>query len=154
MQTPIPRPLLIKSPNGIHTLVPCFLDRSKMSRSIIRSLARLAVLLIIGGLPAKTIASGCPCNYVPIKVLDVIAASTLLVERDGSRETIHVSHIQAPRPAPDSRSDSTWCESEGQKAFEAKAFARSLIEKPGRSPLMDAGSPILARSLPWYMSIT
>jgi len=106
-----------------------FLDRSKMSRSIIRSLARLAVLLIVGSLPVKTIASSCPCNYVPIKVLEVISASTLLIELDGSRETVHIAHIRAPRPAPDSSSDSTWCESEGQKAFEAKAFARSLIEK-------------------------
>lgn len=106
-----------------------FFERTTMSRYIIRSLARLAVLLIVGGLPARTIASGCPCNYVPIKVLEVISASTLLVELDGSRETVNISQIQALRPAPDSSSDSTWCESEGQKAFEAKAFARSLIEK-------------------------
>jgi len=98
---------------------------------VIKGATRQILLCIALGMvtTAQSHASGCPCNYVPVTVIDVLSASKVVVEFEGRRETISVARIHAPRLQPDSISDSTWCEAEGAKAREAKTYANRLIDK-------------------------
>ena len=86
----------------------------------------LGILLATTGMSSS---AGCPCNYTPAKFVEVTAADTLLLQVEDVEETVKVSGIRAPRLESHRASDQAWCEAEGEKALEARDYARTLLMK-------------------------
>tara|TARA_B100000287_G_scaffold416910_1_gene452133 strand:- start:125 stop:586 length:462 start_codon:yes stop_codon:yes gene_type:complete len=86
----------------------------------------LGILLATTGMPSS---AGCPCNYTPAKLVEVIAADTLLLQVANVEETVKVSGIRAPRLESHRVLGEAWCEAEGEKALQARDHARTLLMK-------------------------
>ena len=76
-----------------------------------------------------SLGSGCPCNYTPAKLIQVITADTLLLKVAEVEETVKVTGIRVPRLESDRASGKVWCEAEGEKALQARDHARTLLMK-------------------------
>ena len=76
-----------------------------------------------------SLGSGCPCNYTPAKLIQVITADTLLLKVAEVEETVKVTGIRVPRLESDRASGKVWCEAEGEKALQARDHARKLLMK-------------------------
>ncbi len=76
-----------------------------------------------------SLGSGCPCNYTPAKLIQVITADTLLLKVAEVEETVKVTGIRVPRLESDRASGKAWCEAEGEKALQARDHARKLLMK-------------------------
>ena len=86
----------------------------------------LGILLATTGMSSS---AGCPCNYTPAKLIQVIAADTLVLQVANIEETVKVSGIRIPRLESPRASDQAWCEAEGEKALQARDHARTLLMK-------------------------
>ena len=86
----------------------------------------LGILLATTGMSSS---AGCPCNYTPAKLIEVIAADTLLLQVANVEETVKVSGIRVPRLESHRASGKAWCEAEGEKALQAQDYARTLLMK-------------------------
>jgi len=86
----------------------------------------LGILLATTGISSS---AGCPCNYTPAKLIEVITADTLVFEVANVEETVKVAGIQAPRLESHRASGKAWCEAEGEKALQAQDYARTLLMK-------------------------
>ena len=80
-------------------------------------------------LTSVSFGSGCPCNYTPAKLIQVITADTLLLNVAEVEETVKVTGIYVPRLESDRASGKAWCEAEGEKALQARDHARKLLMK-------------------------
>ena len=80
-------------------------------------------------LTSVSLGSGCPCNYTPAKLIQVITADTLLLNVAEVEETVKVTGIHVPRLDSDRASGKAWCEAEGEKALQARDHARKLLMK-------------------------
>ena len=80
-------------------------------------------------LNSVSLGSGCPCNYTPAKLIQVITADTLLLKVAEVEETVKVTGIRVPRLESDRASGKVWCEAEGEKALQARDHARTLLMK-------------------------
>ena len=89
----------------------------------------LGLLGLFFSLASLSSSAGCPCNYTSAKLIEVIAADTLLLQVANVEETVKVSGIRAPRLESHRASDQAWCEAEGEKALEARDYARTLLMK-------------------------
>jgi len=84
----------------------------------------LGILLATTGMSSS---AGCPCNYTPAKLIEVITADTLLFKVANVEETVKVAGIRIPRLESPRASDQAWCEAEGEKALQARDYARTLL---------------------------
>jgi len=89
--------------------------------------AGLLGLFLISTSPS--LGSGCPCNYTPANLIDVVTADTLLLEVADIEETVQVAGIRVPRLESQSGSDEAWCKAEGGKAIQARDYARTLLSE-------------------------
>ena len=89
----------------------------------------LGLLGLFFSLASLSSSAGCPCNYTPAKLIEVIAADTLLLQVEDVEETVKVSGIRVPRLEPHRASGKAWCEAEGEKALRAQDYARTLLMK-------------------------
>ena len=89
----------------------------KSERSVGRARLFGGLIGIFLILAAQPLTAGCPCNYTPVTLIEVISADTLLLEVSGVQEAVHIADISAPRLESQSGPDKTWCENEGEKAF-------------------------------------
>ena len=109
------------------------LDNTAMGRKQKYPTQRLGFFSgLLGILLATTSMSssaGCPCNYTPAKLIEVIAADTLLLQVANVEETVKVSGIRVPRLESHRASGKAWCETEGEKALQAQDYARTLLMK-------------------------
>ena len=96
------------------------LRRANFSRGLI------GILLILASQP---LTAGCPCNYTPATLIQVISADTLLLNVADVEETVQIADIQTPRLEAQSESDQAWCKSEGEKAIQARDYATQLLSK-------------------------
>ena len=76
---------------------------------------------------SPSLGFGCPCNYTPANLIDVVTADTLLLEVAEIEETVQVAGIRVPRLESQSGSDEAWCKAEGEKAIQARDYARTLL---------------------------
>ena len=89
----------------------------------------LGLLGLFFSLASLSSSAGCPCNYTPVKLVEVIAADTLLLQVGDVEERVKVSGIRAPRLESHRASGKAWCEAEGEKALQAQDYARTLLMK-------------------------
>ena len=89
----------------------------------------LGLLGLFFSLASLSSSAGCPCNYTPAKLIEVIAADTLLLQVANVEETVKVAGIRVPRLESHRASGKAWCEAEGEKALEARDHARTLLMK-------------------------
>ena len=101
----------------------------KSERSVGRARLFGGLIGIFLILAAQPLTAGCPCNYTPVTLIEVISADTLLLEVSGVQEAVHIADISAPRLESQSGPDKTWCENEGEKAIEARDYATQLLSK-------------------------
>ena len=87
------------------------------------------LLWLFFSLTGVSLGSGCSCNYTPAKLIEVIAADTLLLQVANVEETVKVSGIRVPRLESHRVSGEAWCEAEGEKALQALDYARTLLMK-------------------------
>lgn len=78
-------------------------------------------------LTGVSLGSGCPCNYTPAKLIEVITADTLVFEVANVEETVKVAGIRIPRLESPRASHQAWCVTEGEKALQARDYARTLL---------------------------
>ena len=84
----------------------------------------LGILLATTGMSSS---AGCPCNYTPAKLIEVITADTLVFKVANVEETVKVAGIRVPRLESHRASGKAWCEAEGEKALQAQDYARTLL---------------------------
>ena len=89
----------------------------------------LGLLGLFFSLASLSSSAGCPCNYTPAKLIEVIAADTLLLQVEDVEETVKVSGIRVPQLESHRASGKAWCEAEGEKALQAQDYARTLLIK-------------------------
>ena len=89
----------------------------------------LGLLGLFFSLASLSSSAGCPCNYTPAKLIEVIAADTLLLQVEDVEETVKVSGIRVPQLESHRASGKAWCEAEGEKALQAQDYARTLLMK-------------------------
>ena len=89
----------------------------------------LGLLGLFFSLASLSSSAGCPCNYTSAKLIEVIAADTLLLQVEDVEETVKVSGIRVPRLESHRASGKAWCEAEGEKALQARDHARTLLMK-------------------------
>ena len=89
----------------------------------------LGLLGLFFSLASLSSSAGCPCNYTSAKLIEVIAADTLLLQVEDVEETVKVSGIRVPRLESHRASGKAWCETEGEKALQAQDYARTLLMK-------------------------
>ena len=89
----------------------------------------LGLLGLFFSLASLSSSAGCPCNYTPAKLIEVITADTLLLQVKDVEETVKVSGIRVPRLESHRASGKAWCEAEGEKALQAQDYARTLLMK-------------------------
>ena len=89
----------------------------------------LGLLGLFFSLASLSSSAGCPCNYTPAKLIEVIAADTLLLQVANVEETVKVAGIRVPRLESHRASGKAWCEAEGEKALQARDHARTLLMK-------------------------
>ena len=89
----------------------------------------LGLLGLFFSLASLSSSAGCPCNYTPAKLIEVITADTLLLQVEDVEETVKVSGIRVPRLESHRASGKAWCEAEGEKALQAQDYARTLLMK-------------------------
>ena len=87
------------------------------------------LLWLFFSLTGVSLGSGCPCNYTPAKLIQVITADTFLLKVAEVEETVKVTGIRVPRLESDRASGKAWCEAEGEKALQARDHARTLLMK-------------------------
>ena len=76
---------------------------------------------------SPSLGFGCPCNYTPAKLIEVITADTLVFEVANVEETVKVAGIRIPRLESPRASHQAWCVAEGEKALQARDYARTLL---------------------------
>ena len=74
-------------------------------------------------------SAGCPCNYTPAKLIEVITADTLLLEVAEVEEKIRVAGISVPRLESNGTSGPPWCKAEKEKAIRARDYAQTLLSE-------------------------
>ena len=89
----------------------------------------LGLLGLFFSLASLSSSAGCPCNYTSAKLIEVIAADTLLLQVANVEETVKVFGIRVPRLESHRASGKAWCEAEGEKALQAQDYARTLLMK-------------------------
>ena len=89
----------------------------------------LGLLGLFFSLASLSSSAGCPCNYTPAKLIEVIAADTLLLQVANVEETVKVAGIRVPRLESHRASGKAWCEAEEEKALQAQDYARTLLMK-------------------------
>ena len=89
----------------------------------------LGLLGLFFSLASLSSSAGCPCNYTPAKLIEVITADTLLLQVEDVEETVKVSGIRVTRLESHRASGKAWCEAEGEKALQAQDYARTLLIK-------------------------
>ena len=89
----------------------------------------LGLLGLFFSLASLSSSAGCPCNYTPAKLIEVITADTLLLQVEDVEETVKVAGIRVPRLESHRASGKAWCEAEGEKALQAQDYARTLLMK-------------------------
>lgn len=102
------------------------IDDQKTLRRVSFSKGLIGILLILASQP---LTAGCPCNYTPATLIQVIGADTLLLNVADVEETVQIAGIQTPRLEPQPESDEAWCKSEGEKAIQAQDYATQLLSK-------------------------
>jgi len=102
------------------------IDDQKTLRRVSFSKGLIGILLILASQP---LTAGCPCNYTPATLIQVIGADTLLLNVADVEETVQIAGIQTPRLEPQPESDEAWCKSEGEKAIQAQDYATKLLLK-------------------------
>ena len=95
----------------------------------------LGLLGLFFSLASLSSSAGCPCNYTSAKLIEVIAADTLLLQVEDVEETVKVSGIRVPRLESHRASGKAWCEAEGEKALQAQDYARTLLMKASEIPI-------------------
>ena len=86
----------------------------------------LGIFLILASQP---LTAGCPCNYTPATLIQVISADTLLLDVADVEETVQIAGIRTPRLESQSESGEAWCKNEGEKAIQARNYATQLLSK-------------------------
>ena len=86
----------------------------------------LGIFLILASQP---LTAGCPCNYTPATLIQVISADTLLLDVADVEETVQIAGIRTPRLEFQSESGEAWCKNEGEKAIQARDYATQLLSK-------------------------
>ena len=102
------------------------IDDQKTLRKASFSKGLIGIFLILASQP---LTAGCPCNYKPATLIQVISADTLLLNVADVEETVQIAGIQTPRLEPQPESDEVWCKSEGEKAIQARDYATQLLSK-------------------------
>ena len=88
-----------------------------------RALAGIAGLLQFTA--STAVVAACLCTYTPATLVEVLDASTMILNIKGEPTTVPLAGIDTPKLKP--QSTGTWCESEGTKALQAKQFASNLL---------------------------
>lgn len=86
----------------------------------------LGIFLILA---SQSLTAGCPCNYTPATLIQVISADTLLLDVADVEETVQIAGIRTPRLEFQSESGEPWCKNEGEKAIQARDYATQLLSK-------------------------
>ncbi len=106
-----------------------FLPHSTLRRVNPNATTKCRALAGIAGLLQFTVSTAvvaaCLCTYTPATLVEVLDASTMILNIKGEPTTVHLAGIDTPKLKP--KSTGTWCESEGTKALQAKQFASNLL---------------------------
>ena len=106
-----------------------FLRLSRLRRVSPTDTNKYRALVGIAGLLQLTastaVVAACLCTYTPATLVEVLDASTMILNIKGAPTTVHLTGIDTPKLKP--QSTGTWCEAEGAKALQAKQFASKLL---------------------------
>ena len=106
-----------------------FLPHSKLRRVNPNATTKYRALAGIAGLlqftASTAVVAACLCTYTPATLVEVLDASTMILNIKGEPTTVHLAGIDTPELKP--QNTGTWCESEGAKALQAKQFASQLL---------------------------
>jgi len=75
------------------------------------------------------LTAACLCTYTPAKLVDVLDGGNIVFEIAGEQKTVQLAGIITPRLKPNPQSKKPWCEAEGTKAMQAKAYTAELLSK-------------------------
>ncbi|MDP6399590.1 MAG: hypothetical protein QGH58_03955 [Arenicellales bacterium] len=96
----------------------------------------IGLALFLGGLSgivlilvSQSLSAGCPCNYTPATLIQVISADTLLLDVADVEETVQIAGIRVPRLESQSESGEAWCKNEGEKAIQAREYTALLLSR-------------------------
>ena len=114
---------------GICNYLDRFLPLSTLRRISPTDVNKYRALVGIIGLlqlmASTAVVAACLCTYTPATLVEVLDASTMILNIKGEPTTVHLAGIDTPKLKP--QSTGTWCESEGTKALQAKQFALKLL---------------------------
>lgn len=79
--------------------------------------------------------AACLCSYTPAKLVDVLDGGNIVFETAGKQNTVQLARIITPRLKPSPLSQKPWCEAEGTKAIQAKAYTAELLSKASQITL-------------------
>ena len=81
------------------------------------------------------VTAACLCTYTPAKLVDVLDGGNIVFEITGEQKTIRLAGIITPRLKPNSQLQKPWCETEGAKAIQAKAYTAELLSQASQITL-------------------
>ena len=81
------------------------------------------------------VTAACLCTYTPAKLVDVLDSGNIVFEITGEQKTIRLAGIITPRLKPNPQLQKPWCEAEGAKAIQAKAYTAALLSQASQITL-------------------
>jgi endonuclease YncB( thermonuclease family) len=81
------------------------------------------------------VTAACLCTYTPAKLVDVLDGGNIVFEITGEQKTIRLAGIITPRLKPNPQLQKPWCEAEGAKAIQAKAYTAELLSQASQITL-------------------
>ena len=81
------------------------------------------------------VTAACLCTYTPAKLVDVLDGGNIVFEITGEQKTIRLAGIITPRLKPNPQLQKPWCETEGAKAIQAKAYTAELLSQASQITL-------------------
>lgn len=86
-------------------------------------------------LVCDSVTATCLCAYTPAKLIDVLDSGNIVFEIAGEQKTIRLAGIITPRLKPNPQLQKPWCEAEGAKAIQAKAYTAELLSQASQITL-------------------
>ena len=81
------------------------------------------------------VTAACLCTYTPAKLVGVLDGGNIVFEITGEQKTIRLAGIITPRLKPNPQLQKPWCEAEGAKAIQAKAYTAELLSQASQITL-------------------
>jgi len=81
------------------------------------------------------VTAACLCTYTPAGLVEVLDGGNIVFEIAGEQKTVHLAGIITPRLKPNPQLQKPWCEAEGAKAIQAKAYTAELLSQASQITL-------------------